>query len=875
MIKANLVNHTHWDREWYFTTMDALVLSEQLFTEVLDELEKNKDANFCLDGQVSIVDEYVEIHPEAKLRIQKLVSEGRLFVGPWYTQTDALIPDTESIIRNLVIGINDTKQNYGKPMMIGYLPDTFGFNAQMPTLLHQVGIDNFIFWRGTNFKRQMNSLYFRWKGLSEEEVLAANFPFGYFTAQIDLESKRNLKQFVEKRFDPGVKFAVDHKDNEEVLMPSGIDQMNIIKNIHETVKNLNSLSDYSTEISTYPDFIDKLRKNKDNLPEYSGELRLPTYARVHRTIGSVRHQIKTDSFNLEQKILRRIEPLVVIAHNNGVQIGNGLLIKLWKKLLECQPHDTLGGSVSDNVAVDIKHRFKEANEIADGIENTIEKKMAEFLKLNDHDVLVFNTDPYSYKGTKEVSVVASTKNIKFNGLTNEYLVHSKHYPVRHHILMMTPRGKEFTDEPEYYELTFKGQIELPALGYKVIHFEESQNVSELIESKLSTKSFAELKFGEQVITFDNGELNYSNNSNKVTDFLQLVDSGNDGDTYDYSPLEDDPEKPLPFNNVSIKSVGDTNKLMIIHGAASLPKDLKSRVSNNPDYITMPYDLTLQFNDLGSIDAKLVVNNTVLSHRLRLKFNPKIQTNSAIAQIQNGFIETENKKIDDNWAEEFDEKPVNIYNFDKTVSISDSNKTFTFLGKGMKEYEFVDSSLYITLMSTTGQLGKPDIAWRPGRASGDTTNQGHIMMPTPLAEEKGLNEFKFAMKFENTSFSEDSVSRLTFNWLNQSISYQMQKLNLFINRLDNKIWETDDDPQIPAEYSLLSLNDKYLVSAVYPSYSDSKSFIIRLQNPTKNEIKIAKDDFKDDQIVNALEEPLNNVNSIKPYDLISIKCKFKN
>ncbi len=50
MTKAYLVNHTHWDREWYFTTEDALVLSEQLFTEVLVELQKDKAANFCLDG---------------------------------------------------------------------------------------------------------------------------------------------------------------------------------------------------------------------------------------------------------------------------------------------------------------------------------------------------------------------------------------------------------------------------------------------------------------------------------------------------------------------------------------------------------------------------------------------------------------------------------------------------------------------------------------------------------------------------------------------------------------------------------------------------------------------------------------------------------
>lgn len=871
MVKANFVNHTHWDREWYFTTMDALVLSEQLFTEVLDELEKNKDANFCLDGQISIVDEYVEIHPEAKKRIQKLVGEGRLFVGPWYTQTDALIPDTESIIRNLVIGIKDTEHNYGKPMMIGYLPDTFGFNAQMPTLLHQVGINSFLFWRGTNFDRQMNSLYFKWKGLSKEEVLAANFPFGYFTAQIDLESKKNLKEFVDKRYDPGVKFAVDHGKNNEVLMPSGIDQMNIIKNIHDTIKELNKYSDYSTEISTYPDFIKKMEQ-ENNLPEYSGELRLPTYARVHRTIGSVRHRIKIENFYLEQKILRRIEPLVVIAKNNGVDIGNGLLIKLWKKLLECQPHDTLGGSVSDNVAVDIMHRFKEANEIADGIENTIEKKMAEYLNLDDHEVLLFNTDPYSFKGTKEISIVASTKNVKFDGMDNEILVDSKHYPVRHHILMMTPRGQEYKDEPEYYQLTFKGNVELPALGYKVIKFHETGTVSELV-SNSNASQYAKLAKNSVTLTFDNGHLNIQNSNGNIDDFLQVVDSGNDGDTYDYSPLKGDSEKVLPYENAYVETVNDKGETLVVNGSASLPATLNDRLSNNPQYKVLNFVLRLNISNSGLLNAKLKINNNVESHRIRLEINPGINSDEAIAQIQNGFVRTVNKTIDPKWNDEFVEKPVNIYNFDKTVSISNDQKSVTFLGKGMKEYQYESNKLFITLMATTGELGKADLAWRPGRASGDTTNQGHIMMHTPLAEELGINEFEFALDYVSNKFSENRISHLTNQWLSQSVSYQKQKLNLFIHRLDNKIWDTDDNPTIPREYSLMELDEKYLVSAIYPSYDDGNSYIIRLANPTNEKIVIDLKKFNNGQVVDALENPIENHEYIDPYDLISIRCKY--
>src|SRR5471030_985147 len=110
MTRINIVNHTHWDREWYFSTMDALVLSDQVFTEVLDELENNQDSKFCLDGQVSIVEDYLSIRPDRLQQIKQFVDEGRLLIGPWYTQTDAQFVSGESILRNLSVGINETNK---------------------------------------------------------------------------------------------------------------------------------------------------------------------------------------------------------------------------------------------------------------------------------------------------------------------------------------------------------------------------------------------------------------------------------------------------------------------------------------------------------------------------------------------------------------------------------------------------------------------------------------------------------------------------------------------------------------------------------------------------------------------------------------------
>lgn len=78
MVKAHIVNHTHWDREWYFTSADALVLSEQLFTEVIDELKKHPEANFVLDGQLSILDDYVALYPEKLADIKQLIADKQL-----------------------------------------------------------------------------------------------------------------------------------------------------------------------------------------------------------------------------------------------------------------------------------------------------------------------------------------------------------------------------------------------------------------------------------------------------------------------------------------------------------------------------------------------------------------------------------------------------------------------------------------------------------------------------------------------------------------------------------------------------------------------------------------------------------------------------
>ncbi|MBS7576708.1 MULTISPECIES: alpha-mannosidase [unclassified Enterococcus] len=862
MVKAHLIQHTHWDREWYFTNEDAIVLSDQVFTEVLDELERNPKVNFCLDGQTSIVDEYVEINPESLPRIQKLIEAGRLFVGPWYAQTDALLVDAESILRNLIIGISDTLNKYGKPMMVGYLPDTFGFNANLPTLLQQANIDNFMCWRGLNFETMVPSPYFIWKGLGDKLVYAMNFPFGYMTGMMNLDAIADVPKFVTEKLDVAVEMLHNHGDNEDILVPSGVDQKSMVLNFDQIISEINASSKYDNLISDYPSYVEIMRNNR-NLPEYKGELRQPVYARVHRSIGSVRTQMKLNNFNLEQKILKRIEPLMVIAEKNGVRISKGLLRRLWKLVLQNQAHDSIGGCVSDNVMLDINHRIKQANEIADGIENLIFKRIADALSLKANQVLLFNTTPTDYRGPKTVHIVASSKAIQFKGSAYNVIENEKYYPERKNAYRMTAIGYEYFDEPAYYELDVKIEAQIPALGYTIVEFNDSQNELEIPKHTERTV----IGNPDFQLSYEAGTVSLKANGIEYQDFIQLVDSANDGDTYDYSPLEGDKAVRLNFEHA--KSFSDTvQESLVIYGNAILPKNLEDRLASQPNQEKINYQMTLSIDSQNVIEGKIILENKIYSHRLRLVINVLDSSEKSIAQIQNGFVENLPIPVPADWQEKMVERPVNLEIFDKSISVVNDNDYLTVFADGLKEYQRIKNKLYITLMATTGELGKPNLKWRPGRASGDTTNEGHIMMQTPLAQEIGQCDFTFGIAISKGKFDEFKVAQQAENRLQQSISYQKQSLNVFINRLDNKIWPLQEKLTIPEEFSLLELPENLIISAIYPSYFHDTGFVIRFANPTGKEQLMPEAVLKLGTVVNAVEEVQNQI-SILPYDYLSI------
>ncbi|MCC0762854.1 alpha-mannosidase [Clostridioides sp. ES-S-0006-03] len=862
MIKAHIVNHTHWDREWYFTSGDALVLSEQLFTDIIDELERNPDVSFVLDGQLSILDDYTQVHKEKIEIIKKLIEEKRLYIGPWFTQTDAFFARGESILRNLMIGIFESKK-YGEYMKIGYLPDTFGFNAQMPILLRHVGIDNIFFWRGIHLGKQVQSPYFKWKSLNGEKyIYAVNMPHGYGTGMLLEPSPK----YVNGRLDPAIDFIKSYSDVEEVLIPSGNDQLNIIGDFKNKVEEINNIGKYSYITSSYQDFL-KYVKSIESLESYRGEFREPVLARIHKSIGSSRMDIKLACDKLENKLIKRIEPLLVIAKKSGIEISNQLLINTWKKLLEGQAHDSLAGCVTDTVTDDILHRIREANEICDSIENTIVKKISEGLKLSQNDVLVFNSEAKRFNGYKEIQVVSNSKNICFKENLDATIIEETYIQPRENVLEETPAGNIFIEEPGYYILKVRINIQLPALGYKVISFETSNK--EMLSLSESNNTF--ISNDKYKVIYKDGSLDLQlKDGTYISNFLTLKDSGNAGDTYDFSPLQDDDEIELLFNSVSTKRTLGYEKI-VVEGTTLLPLTLEDRKDKNLNGKLNVRASIILSKDNPLIEVKLHVNNTICNHRLRVHVKTDINDNKNIASLPFGYITRENGVLS-NWENTYSEMPIDLEPLESNITLTNDKRSCTVFTRGIKEYQHVNDEIALTLLATTDELGKPDLLYRPGRASGDTTKKGHIRIKTEKAQILREVEFSFAIYMSSKSFDESEVASLTHNYLQESINYQLQDYNFFLYRIDNKIQRSIVEKSVNRELEIISLPENYLVSACYLSYYDKEKFVIRLENPTSEKLILDEQIFKDrnGKVINAIEElEEQQIYEIAPFEVISI------
>ncbi|ELE9237248.1 alpha-mannosidase [Enterobacter kobei] len=861
MSQIHVIAHTHWDQEWYFTRQDSMVLASYNFADVINTLEQDPAyACYHLDGQMAVVEDFLAINPDYRARLEKLVREKRIFVGPWYTQTDTYNVHGESIIRNLKYGIFAAR-TLGHAMQVGYLPDTFGHNAQMPTILQGCNIDNIVFWRGIDHDRQAKRSQFIWRAPSGASVIACAMALGYGAAKNITSQASHLQG----KIYPMVDLLRSRAGIDDLLLPCGGDQVSIdpaLPTILQVASKHSPNQDWYT-ISSLERYVDILRAQREQFECWEGELKSPRYTRIHKTIGSVRYDIKKKNDEIEQFILRQLEPTIAMARHQGLPVNLSVVDTLWKTLLRSHAHDSIGGCNSDATNRDILHRLEQTEQLCHSLWNLVVKTLAAACA-QEGDLLIFNplTTPMRrvvkttlYSRAEHIALTYQGQPVRFDVLKRDILPGGT-------AISLTAEGECETPLPPYFRWHIAVQTPvLPSVGYLTVNVENNPAPLRQPEQEKGR----EIENAHYRLMLDAGTLTLEDKHTGrcIPAFFTLEDCADAGDSYDFSPLAGDtPTRCSHFTLIDCLKTPLVEKL-IIEATLLLPPDL----AGHQDAVRKPLCLRLAC-ELRHDDPNLYVDgaleNSHCDHRLRLLINSDIHTHHAIASQPFAIIQRETGYDDENWQERYRELPVDLETSEGIIAVAEEGKALVVNSRGMKEFQILGDEpavIALTLFKSTGVLGRNDLGWRPGRASGIN----NTVVETPDAQLLKPLHFSFSVALA------DSADHLTLRQLEnlatgQPFTYQRQTLHTLDHRLERFSLRLPER-QLPAHFSLLTLPEPLILSAL-PHAQQSHGTVIRVYNAGTQPVPVPADLAGLPQI-NYLEEPVQPVTAIHP----SATCDF--
>ncbi|PYZ96172.1 alpha-mannosidase [Alteribacter lacisalsi] len=832
-----VVPHSHWDREWYFTVEDSNVLLIENMDHLLNVLDEDPDYHaYMFDGQASVIDEYIAKRPEEKERVARLVKDKRLFIGPWYTQADTLLVHKESIIRNLLYG-SRIAESYGHNMNIGYLPDIFGQNAYLPSFFRGFGLDYSILQRGVYTDQLKGSMNFHWTSPDGLSVKTNNMYYGYGPGKFLSDDA----SFFHDRLVPILEKLADlNGGTDNILLPSGGDQVLVREHFPETVRKLNEKDpDRRYVLSDYETFMEKTWADGTFDNEIKGELLASQKSRIHNTIRSQRYDIKQLNTLVENKILNVLEPLCVIGESLGLRYPQAWLDEMWKELFDVHAHDSIGGCNSDDTNSDIVHRLEKTGRIADGLINLKKKQISEAVSRGlgkENIATVYNFLPKPSESPVRLAIFTKEETFSLSAADGTALtaeVTKQTYISGGTKIVVTAEGEKQVEEPGYYrsEVLVSG-LHVPAMGYTTVIVNESLSAP----SSDDNHHGSTIENGTLQLSFKNGSISLLHKDTKaeIENLLSFENCADDGDSYDFSPLEGDSPYMIERASLIGTSGGDLEQSMTIKHEQYVPASLEERKNGMETALLSIHTMFTLRHGESFVRVSHTIDNRICDHRVRAVIATDAEgVSHSFADHAFSLIERpiENPYLD-GWKENgFAEAPVPIYPLENTAGVKDAGRTAAVITKGLKEYQVLPESgaIALTLFRSVGLLGKDNLTWRPGRASGINNK----VVRTPDAQMQKTMTFDYAIVLEKPDCSPESVFDLKNQYLERYDSYQKQSLNTFEERLER--FEIPYPVQtLPSDYSLFALNGDGVQMSMCKRSHDQDGTVIRLFNPSGSE-----------------------------------------
>ncbi|WP_236896619.1 mannosylglycerate hydrolase [Clostridium beijerinckii] len=843
--KVHVVPHSHWDREWYFTTSRSKIYLMKDFKDVLDTLENNKNFKyFMIDAQASLLDDYLKWVPQDKERIKYLVKKGKLIIGPWYTQTDQLVISGESIVRNLYYGIERCKE-FGDYMKVGYVPDSFGQSAQMPQIYSGFGIKDSLFWRGVS-DDMIDSTEFNWKGSDGTVAFAVQIPFGYYCGGNIPEEEGDLKKYLNEQIGK----LKEKASTNNVYLPNGFDQAPIRINLPEILEKANAIDkDNEYIISNIENYIARVKAERSDFKELEGEFVNGKHMRIHKSIFSSRSDLKMMNNHLENYIVNVVEPILTMSYSLGNEYPHTTMKDIWKLMFENAAHDSIGACNSDTTNEDVYMRYKQARDLSTNLLDLHMRLISTKIKNNNEEITLtlFNAYPKNRTEVIEFEVFIPEEDFIIKnkeGKELKYVIKSKE-DITDYVLMQTirlnPSKKIYMPDKVYRAKIALKAEDIPAVGYTQVVFELNKKNNLSVKAELGDT--IENKY-YKISANEDGSIDILDKSSNRLYSKQAVleENGDDGDSYNYSP----PRKDLIVSSLAFKSEtkvlkSEIQEELIIRYCMKVPASLEERADGNAS-VAMPVEMKILLdNDKNIISFKVDIDNVALSHRVRVLFNTEIASKLSIADQQFGIISRktvleEDIKLWEENQDQWQEKPITIEPMQSFVTLENGERGLAVITEGVREYQIVGEkfdTIALTLFRSFGYMGRENLLYRPGRASGEK------IVETPNAQLLGKLEFDFGVHIYNEEFDKAHIANVAKRFLTPIQVYEYAD---FLN--GRMIFAFRDEEQIyENSYSLFEFENENFALSSIKKEENGTGLVIRIFNPMKSEATKGKITFR--------------------------------
>ncbi len=732
-----LLSSTHWDREWYQNFQGFRWRLTDMIDDLMDKLENNPDFDqFTFDGQTIVLEDYLEIAPENKERLSKLIKDGRILIGPWYVMPDEYLLSGESLIHNMLIGTKISKEFGVEPNKYGYICDIFGHTAQMPQIFKGFGMDGALLGRGTN--EGDCPAHFIWESPDGSKVitfkLQDNKGYGAFWFEMINFQERNTPE----EMDEGIRNLMDHElsrsDIPVVLIMDGQDHQHIhAERLLYAKKRIPELyPGAEVKIVSLCEMVEELKGYTDKMPTLKGEINAPARDRnifVHlitNTLSS-RYDIKQANDKSQALLEKWAGPMTVTVNTVGKKpIRKAFYDTAYKHLIQNHPHDSICGCSPDQVHKDMRYRFDQALEIGNEICDYGMQYLSRSEKEGENTVLTI-ANPLPFKRKEAVTVdlwfdcdykYRYSEPISYYGEErNSFLIVDKDGNEIPYRLLNVTRGKKQVVCGKYYDFdrhTVSFEAQLPAGGtaeYMIVPKDGAVRYFDTLRTGANT---AENDYIKLTVNND-GTVNILDKRTGKTynNQLQFADNGEIGDGWYHV---------APTNDRTYLSTGGSCVVSVLYDTPAkctfsiekqiyVPKniqrvhELKSDIRRSDEYslITITSNISITKSS-PMVNVEMTVNNTAKNHRLRLIVPTGITENKYFASEAFCVVEREVKlpKEQEMWREACQhEKAMSTFAYKK-----DSEGGLAFIsGGGLHEIGAFDDSegtLAVTLLRCIGQ-----------------------------------------------------------------------------------------------------------------------------------------------------------------------------